>query len=100
MYEIVNFVIIVMSGGLAMAGVAVAYRLWQGDSSEYDRNRERVRRCTWRQIFEGRVPAMFGDGRDYRIAAGLAVDRRKNEWVEQGRLSDEAVSSIFRRPNA
>jgi len=37
----------------------------------------------------------MGGFRDYQAAAGLAVGLDTNQWVEQGRLSDEVVSEML-----
>jgi len=47
----------------------------------------------------GRVKTSHDGYRDFRVCAGLAVDKKTNTWVEQGILSDEAVDAVL-YPNA
>ena len=87
---------IVATGGFGIACLFLAYRVAFGNKLEYDRNRRRA--GNFKKTFFGQVPSTFDGTRDSRVSAGIAVDSRKNEWVEQGRLSNEAVASALRRP--
>lgn len=64
------------------------------DRSEYVRNRERSR--TFWEVLRGSAPSYYDGIRDERVSAGVAIDTQKNIWVEQGKLSDEALSNILR----
>lgn len=67
----------------------------RGDRNEYDRNRNRVRSIG--QILHGDIPTKYDGTRDDKVAAGIAIDLRTNEWREQGRLSDEALRDALAR---
>lgn len=92
----------VKAGGLLVVGTIIAalinllMRLWRADRNEYDANREAV--PTWGALFTGRVNTRVGGVRNFRLRAGLAVDTNTNTWVEQGRLSEEALDSVLRSP--
>jgi hypothetical protein len=44
----------------------------------------------------GLVPTDYDGRRDYRVAAGIAFNKKTKSWVEQGRLSAEAIQSSLR----
>jgi hypothetical protein len=87
---------LVIAGGLTLVFFVLGWRVAFGNATEYERNRRRAKNI--KQTFLGKVPPVFDGTRDARISAGLAVDRKTNQWIEQGRLSDEAVASALRRP--
>lgn len=46
---------------------------------------------------KGTVPSYHHGGmRDYKVHAGLAIDRKKNKLVSLGGLSSEAVASVLK----
>jgi hypothetical protein len=96
MREIVQAIGLIVTGGFAIACGFLAYRVISGNKIEYDRNRRRSGSLL--RTLLGKLPSSFDGTRDSRVSAGIAVDREKNEWVEQGRLSDEAVAAALRRP--
>jgi len=71
----------------------VGYLVLRGNSGIYERNRERVG-TIWAP-FAGKVPTKFDGARDDLVAAGVAIDLKENKWVEQGRLSDEALQDAL-----
>lgn len=71
----------------------VGRRLLRGDANEYRRNQSRVR--SLKNVIRGEVPNRYDGTRDDRVAAGIAVDLKTNRWVEQGRLSDEALQDVL-----
>lgn len=83
--------IVFVLGIVAFAMLLSAIRLWRGNKSEYERNRSRIGSIA--DTIKGDVPTDFDGVRDYRVAAGLAIDTRTGKWKEQGRLSEEAISS-------
>ncbi|CAK0750845.1 hypothetical protein CCP2SC5_1710004 [Azospirillaceae bacterium] len=97
-HDLINGFVLVIGGSMGFACFIVAYRLMKGDPIEYERNRQRTK--SFSAALHGRLSPYFEGKRDYRVAAGLAIDRRTNTWVEQGRLSDEALASVFHDPNA
>jgi hypothetical protein len=95
--EIIRILVVAVAFIIAMRCFSLAYRLFCGDPNEYEQNRRRV--GSLKANLFGRVPTSFDGARDYRVAAGLAINRRTNEWVEQGRLSSEALASVLRQPS-
>jgi hypothetical protein len=82
---------------LSIAVLLLAFRLvrvYINDRSEYVRNKERS--PSMKAVIRGELPNFHDAVRDERVAAGVAVDVRNNVWVEQGKLSEEAVSSVLR----
>jgi hypothetical protein len=72
----------------------VASSVWRGSHNEYERNRARTRK-SFLKIFFGTVPTFHDGVRDDKVSAGIALDRKNNRWIEQGRLSDEAIDDIL-----
>jgi hypothetical protein len=82
---------------LALASFIVAWKLIRTyclDRGEYSRNQ--ARSVNMSTVLRGAVPTYFDGSRDERVSAGVAVDKKNNIWVEQGKLSEEAVSSVLR----
>lgn len=82
---------------IGTCGVSLLFaglKLLFGDSEQYKRNR--VRTSSFRRAITGCLPTMHEGGRDYRVSAGIAVNTKTGKWVEQGRLSDEAVQATAR----
>jgi hypothetical protein len=69
-------------------------RLARGSISEYDRNRNRTRKSL-KNVLWGTVPTWHDGTRDEKVSAGIAIDLKNNRWVEQGRLSDEALEDVL-----
>ncbi len=44
----------------------------------------------------GTVPTSSDGSRDYRVDAGILWDRKRNRVIDQGKLSNESISSLFR----
>lgn len=93
MGELLNSFGLLLTGSIAIACVVFLYRLIFGNRGEYERNRKRA--GNFLQSLKGQVPPVFDGTRDSRVSAGIAV--RNNEWIEQGKLSAEAVASSLRR---
>ena len=72
----------------------VGFLLWRGSHNEYERNRARVKKSIQNVIF-GTVPTSHDGVRDDKVSAGIALDKNNGRWVEQGRLSDEALEDIL-----
>jgi hypothetical protein len=96
MDEIFRALGLLLSGAFTVACAIFLYRLVVGNKSEYERNQRRAQNI-W-QTLKGAVPAAFDGTRDSRVSAGIAIDIKNNRWIEQSRLSNEAVSSALRRP--
>lgn len=77
--------------------ILIGLRLWRvylTDRSEYIRNQERS--VSPRTVIRGGALSFFDSARDERVSAGIAVDTKTNEWVEQGKLSEEAIFNVLR----
>jgi hypothetical protein len=83
---------------LTFALMIITYRLYRAyrtdRRSEYAKNRARSPSLS--AVARGAAPSFYDGVRDERVAAGIAVNTKTNEWVEQGRLSEEAISSVLR----
>jgi len=44
----------------------------------------------------GTVSTSHDGSRDYRVDAGILWDRKNNRVIDQGKLSNESISSLFR----
>jgi hypothetical protein len=87
-FEIVR---VTVSSGLVFLSLCMIWfgvRLG-GSRNEYNRNRSRA--DSWWVVFTGRINPRRDGARDDKVAAGLAIKVDTNEWVEQGRYSDEAL---------
>lgn len=89
---------IVATGVVALYLFRVAVKLLLGNPAEYERNR--LRSGGFKGAMRGQVPTALNGTRDYRVAAGLAVETDSGTWIEQGRLSDEAILASLRRSRA
>jgi|SRR5260370_39304395 len=81
---------------LACTFLVVAYkliRLYRTDRAEYVRNQLRSRSTG--AVVRGEATSFYDGVRDERVAAGIAINTKTNQWVEQGKLSEEAVASLL-----
>jgi hypothetical protein len=82
---------------LGFTFLIVTYRLvriyYTTGRADYIRNRDRSR--SFRNVIRGEVSSFYDGTRDERVSAGIAIDTNKNEWAEQGKLSEEAISSVL-----
>lgn len=81
---------------VTLALFVLTWRLWRvylTDRSEYQRNQ--ARSPSLRTVLRGEAPTFYDGVRDERVAAGVARDLKTNKWVEQGKLSEEAVSNVL-----
>lgn len=72
-----------------------AIKLLRGDLAEYERNRSRT--PSFLAALSGKIPTAHEGVRDFRVSAGIAIDLKTGTWIEQGRLSDEAIAAATRR---
>lgn len=94
-WEVLATIAVATSAVVGICFLRVGFLLMRGDANEYERNRSRV--GAWQNIIRGTVPTKYDGTRDDRLAAGVAIDVRNNRWVEQGRLSDEALQDVLAR---
>ena len=78
--------------------LVIGLHLARTDKNEYNKNRERV--GSLGNVLFGKVRTVHDGQRDYRVRAGLAVDTKRNIWVEQGVLSEEALDSVLTSKHA
>lgn len=95
MVDVLRALLWVFGGTISIGFAAVAFKIWRGDRVEYARNRMRTPSAL--AALKGDIPTSFDGKRDFRVAAGVVIDNTTNEWRESGRLSEEAISSIFGR---
>lgn len=96
MSELIQAIVFLFAGVLAVSFFVAGYRVWAGDKREYDQNRLRVTSLV--SAIRGTIPQSADGTRDSRVSAGLAVDLRTNEWIAQGRLSNESIAAALRKP--
>jgi hypothetical protein len=72
--------------------IIVGLKVLFADTAAYEQNRARVK-GVWASMC-GDLNVAPNHGRDARVAAGMAVDRRTRKVIPRGRLSDEAIDSI------
>lgn len=92
--DLIQALVLLALGSFAGSCVIFAIKLIRADGHEYARNQHRT--GNFRKALRGEIDTVFDGSRDYRVSAGIAVDCRTNSWVEQGRLSEEAVSASLR----
>jgi hypothetical protein len=95
MGDIIHAIALVISGVACIACASMLYRILAGNKTGYDTNRKRVGKFL--NNLCGKVPPVSDGTRDSRVSAGVAIDVRRNEWVEQGKLTREAVTAVLRR---
>jgi hypothetical protein len=98
MSELLREGILILSAAGAVVCGLLAWRISRGNPQEWERNRRLV--GSLRKTIRGEISTVHDGRRDYRISAGIAVDRKGKKWVEQGRLSAEAISAALRPPTS
>ena len=87
-------ILIAFGGIVAVSLFALAVKLFRADKAEYKLNRRRSRSVVATLL--GQVEGTHDtQNRDARVHAGLAVNK-KNEWVKQGALSDDALDAMLK----
>jgi hypothetical protein len=96
--DILRGTVILVLVPLTFALLTITYKLYRvyrtERRSEYAKNRART--PSLGAVVRGEAPSFYDGVRDERVAAGIAIDTTTNHWVEQGRLSEEAISSVLR----
>jgi len=90
--ELVKAFVLGVGGFVAITLVMLGLRILFADNADYSRNKERSGGLLGPLV--GRIPTRFNGSRDFRVKAGLAINR-KNQWVEQGALSEEAIDTVL-----
>lgn len=91
--EIFKAVVICVGLSGAFVFFWIGYNILRSDRSAYERNRLRTR--TTGDALKGDVSTSYDGARDYQVAAGIAIDKRQFRWVEQGKLSNEAIANVL-----
>jgi hypothetical protein len=92
--DVLTPIAIVLGTMTAVALVLFGLRLWSADNLSYLRNYERSKSLV--DVVRGTINTTRDGTRDHATQAGLAVNK-KNEWTEQGTLSEEAIDSVLSR---
>lgn len=87
-----KFILVLFGGMIAITFFALGVKLLLSDSCAYDSNRKKCGKFV--NPLKGTVPSFNNGNRDYRVCAGLSINR-KNQWTEQGALCEESVDSIL-----
>jgi hypothetical protein len=97
MWELLAVIVGIFAAVLATCVAFVTIRIAFGDRQEFEANRRRIRNIG--KTVRGEVSPIYDGVTDYRVRAGLAYDKKKNIWIEQGTLSDEAIEAILEYPS-
>lgn len=93
MHEIIVAAAVCAGVTAAAACFWVALAILRSDRAGYDRMRLRTRSIV--DVVKGDVSTSYDGARDYQVAAGIAIDKKRNRWVEQGKISNEAIANIL-----
>lgn len=78
--------------GAGIVLIRFGYDVLRSNRYSYERNRSIT--PSLKAVIRGEIPTYSGGKRDYTASAGVALDRG-NRWIEQGKLSDEALSDVL-----
>ena len=93
--EIIKVLFVVGGGIIAALFVLAAWRVALADRDLYAQNQRHIK--SYRDVLKGhlQVRSYHGGVCDNGVAAGLAYDRTAKRFVEQGRISDDALLDIL-----
>lgn len=92
---LIQMAVTVLGGIVCTSLFLMALSILRTDKNNYEANRRLAR--SFKQVLRGEVKSYqesSSAGRDHRVCAGMAIDKKTKKLVSQGRLSDEAISSI------
>ena len=92
--EVVKALVLLVGGFLSATFLMIGIRVLRSDKSVYRKAQERS--GSFVNPLRGRLKTVAEGGRDFNVRAGLAVNR-KNEWQEQGSLSEDLLDNILRK---
>lgn len=92
MSALIDAIVLGLGGIISIVVFILGLRILSADTACYQQNYERSKR--FRDVLFGRVRTKHNGTRDFRVRAGLVVNRN-NQWEEQGTLSEEAVDSVL-----
>ena len=78
---------------LSLVFLRMGIVLNNGSPDMYERNRKMAPRIL--DVLLGKVMTDSEGLRDYKVAAGIAYDVKKKQWVEQGKISTEAIVEML-----
>lgn len=91
--EFIKGAVLIVGSTLSFAFLFTGIKILLAGKSDYIENR--LLTGSPRNPIKGSIKT-FRDGvRDYRVKSGLAVNTKKNIWVEQGALSEESIDNII-----
>ena len=93
-HEAIAAAVIVAGGWFSILAIRLGMKILRADPEEFRRNREASPRK--RDPLLGTLRTFYLGARDHRISAGLAVNKKSRQWVEQGVLSESAIDAILR----
>ena len=90
--ELYKTAVLAVGGFISITVILLGFRILWSDKNDYRRNQGRSGKF-WKS-FSGQIKTRENGSRDFRVRAGLTVNR-KNQWQEQGALSEEAIDTIL-----
>lgn len=91
--EIIKGLVLLAGSVVSFALLIVGIKILISEKGEYEATRNLTGGI--RNALSGRVKTVRGGIRDCRVKAGLAIDKKTNQWVEQGALSEETINSVL-----
>lgn len=91
--EVIDALVVLLGGVISIGLFALAFKILFANKADYEINRERSNSIV--SVVRGNIRTKHGEHRDFRVQAGLAVDKKKNEWAENGALSEESIDSVI-----
>lgn len=91
--EISRAVVLLLGGSISITLFTLSVKLFTVDSADYNKNRDCYR--NFMDPLRGTVLVHSEGSLNRRVQPGLAINKN-NEWVAQGRLSDEALDAVLR----
>lgn len=91
--DMLKAVVLLVGGITSTILMMLSYKFLAANRTEYRLNRDSTGGL-W-NVLTGRVKRHPDGKRTYRVRAGIAIDTKKNQWIEQGTLSEEAIDSLL-----
>ncbi len=92
--QLAQALIILLGGIISCSLVFLGIRLFFADKTEYEINKKITKSI--QHPIKGKLNTSHNGDRSYRISAGIAINTKSNTWVNQGKLSEEAIDNVFR----
>lgn len=91
--DIAILAIVLLLGSVGISFLRLSFLLAKSDLTIYERCRSRT--AGFMRAARGQVYPKSDLNRDHRYALGITINQKTNEWVDQGKLSDEAISELI-----